>query len=263
MLPELLKVPWLAVAVTSYGFLLASGFLVGTVVCARLARSDGLPAGAVYRLALWILPCSLVGTKLFLILAHRNGLGGWREAFSLSESMAVGGYWGGLLVGIGVAAALARSMSLPWTRLADASAPGLALGNVIGRLGCFAAGCCWGKPTTSWIGVRFTERAHQLTGAPADSYLVPTQIIEAGANLLIFLMLLKLWRIRTFPGQVIIFYLALYSVERYVVDFWRDDPRGTIFGTPAPQVVSALVLTAAIILYQHGWRRSASPSQTR
>jgi phosphatidylglycerol:prolipoprotein diacylglycerol transferase len=123
-----------------------------------------------------------------------------------------------------VAAALVRWMSLPWTRIADASAPGLALGNVLGRVGCFAGGCCWGKLTASWIGVRFTDRAHQLTGVPADSYLVPTQIIEAGANLLIFLSLLKLWRHRTFPGQIIICYLALYSAERYVVDFWRDDP---------------------------------------
>lgn len=246
---------------TSYGFLLASGLVIGTVFSARFARSDGLAAGAVYRLALWILPCSLVGTKLFLILTHTNGVGGWREALSLSDSRAVGGYWGGLLVGIGVAATLARTMSLPWTRIADASAPGLALGNVLGRLGCFAAGCCWGKPTASWIGVRFTERAHQLTGVPTDSYLVPTQLIEAGANLLMFLVLLKLWRRRTFPGQIIILYLASYSAERYVVDFWRDDPRGTVFGTPVPQMVSALVLTAAIILYQRGWRRSASPSQ--
>jgi phosphatidylglycerol:prolipoprotein diacylglycerol transferase len=262
VLPELLKVPGLGLSVTSYGFLLASGLVIGTVLSARFARSDGLPAGAVYRLALWILPFSLVGTKLFLILAHRNRPGGWHEAFSLSDSRGVGGYWGGLLVGIGVAAALVRWMSLPWTRIADASAPGLALGNVLGRVGCFAGGCCWGKPTPSWIGVRFTERAHQLTGVPADSYLVPTQIIEAGANLLIFLVLLKLWRHRTFPGQTIIFYLALYSAERYVVDFWRDDPRGTIFGMSAPQVISALVLTAAIIAYRRGSRTSASLSQT-
>ena len=66
---------------------------------------------------------------------------------------------------------------------AVAFAPGLALGHAIGRVGCFAAGCCWGKPTTSWIGVHFSAKASELTGVPIDTALIPTQLIEAAANL--------------------------------------------------------------------------------
>ena len=71
-----------------------------------------------------------------------------------------------------------RRWKLPWAKTSDAFAPAVALGHAIGRLGCFSAGCCWGKPTTSWIGVRFTEKASELTGVPIDLALIPLSLLK-------------------------------------------------------------------------------------
>lgn len=248
MLPELLRVPWLNVPVPTYGFLLIVGFALGTLVSALLAEKDGLSKKPVYDLALYVLPCSVLGTRLLLIVANWRRLGGWSHAFSLYDSSALGAYWGGFLVCFAVAGALARWWQLSWSRIADASAPGLALGNVIGRIGCFAGGCCWGKPTASWIGVQFTDRAHQSTGVPIGITLIPTQLIQAAINLIVFLFLLWLWRRRAFRGQVFLAYLILYSAERFTVDFWRDDPRGEMMGISTSQWISAAILPTALVL---------------
>jgi len=255
VLPELLRLPWLNESLPTYGLLLGVAFVLGTLVSARLAENDGLTKKPVYDLALYVLPCSVLGTKLLLIIVSRNRAGGWWRALSLYDSGALGAYWGGFLVCLGVSAVLVRSWQLPWSRIADVSAPGLALGNVIGRIGCFAGGCCWGKPTTSWIGVRFTERAHQLTGVPIDTALVPTQLIEASINLIGFLFLLRLWRRRHFQGQVFLAYLILYSVERFIVDFWRNDPRGEMMGLSTSQFISAVIFPIAVALMV--WRSRA------
>lgn len=255
MLPELLRLPWLNESLPTYGLLLIVAFVLGTLVSARLAEKDGLTKKPIYDLALYVLPCSVLGTKLLLIIVNRSSLGEWSRALSLYDSGALGAYWGGFLVCLGVGAVLVRLWQLPWSRIADVSAPGLALGNVIGRIGCFAGGCCWGKPTTSWIGVRFTERAHQLTGVPTDTALVPTQLIQAAINLIGFLFLLRLWRGRGFQGQVFLAYLILYSVERFIVDFWRNDPRGEMMGLSTSQFISAVILPIAVALMV--WRSRA------
>src|SRR5262249_40589420 len=125
----------------------------------------------------------------------------------------------------------------------------------IGRVGCFSAGCCWGKPTSSWIGVRFPEAATQVTGVPSDVALVPTQLIEAAANLLIFGILLWIWRRRKFDGQVIFAYFMLYAVARFTIEFWRDDPRGAVLGLSTSQFISLLMFPIGLIGMLYLWRR--------
>jgi len=157
-----------------------------------------------------------------------------------------------------------RRYKLPWWQTADACAPAIALGNAIGRQGCFAAGCCWGKPTNLPWGVEFTERAHEITGVPLGVHLHPTQLYESFATFLFFLFLVWLHRHKRFRGQVILTYAVLYAVMRFVIEFFRADQRGDILGLTTrtglstSQLIALLIGAASLVLLVVRWRRAAS-----
>ena len=121
-------------------------------------------------------------------------------------------------------------------------APGIALGHVTGRLGCFAAGCCYGRPTDVPWGVIFTDPlAAANVGTPLGIRLHPTQLYEAGAELLILAFLLATERRgRPFPGRTFWLYMFLYAVSRYVIEIYRGDPRGVVpfLGISTSQFIS-------------------------
>jgi phosphatidylglycerol:prolipoprotein diacylglycerol transferase len=125
-----------------------------------------------------------------------------------------------------------RRNQMPWLRTADAFAPGLALGHAIGRLGCFAAGCCYGKHTEAWWGVTFTHPlAEKISGTPLGVPLHPTQLLESAVELANFVLLAWMVKHKKFEGQVIATYLFVYGVARYFLEFLRGDPdRGSLFG---------------------------------
>ncbi|HEY6331778.1 MAG TPA: prolipoprotein diacylglyceryl transferase [Blastocatellia bacterium] len=258
MFPELFKIPFIGITVYTYGVLLAAGFISALWLIATLAERDGLPKNKIYDLGLYILASALIGAKLLMVITDWNDYGTWREAFSLDVLKSGGVYYGGFLIAVVVSLLLMKLWHLPWGKTADAFAPGIALGHAIGRLGCFSAGCCWGKPTTSWIGIKFTEKAHELTDVPISSALVPTQLIEAAANLLILAALLWLRKKRSFDGQIIYAYAMMYAVVRFTVEFWRDDPRGAILGLSTSQFIAALVFPVALALTVFSWRRTQS-----
>jgi phosphatidylglycerol:prolipoprotein diacylglycerol transferase len=258
MLPELFRIPWLGISLSTYGLLLAIALLLALWWTARLAQKDGLPKNKVYDLGLYVLASGLIGSKLLMVITEWDEIGGdLRHVFSLDVLRSGGVYYGGFLVGLAVSVFLVKLWHLPWRKTADAFAPSIALAHAIGRLGCFSAGCCWGKPTTSWLGVRFTEKAHTLTGVPIDAALVPTQLIEAAANLLIFAALSLLRKKKTFDGQIMLSYLMLYSAARFTIEFWRDDPRGQVLGLSTSQFISAIVFPIALVLMIYYWRRSS------
>jgi phosphatidylglycerol:prolipoprotein diacylglycerol transferase len=144
---------------------------------------------------------------------------------------------------------------LPFWKVADAFAPAVALGQALGRQGCFAAGCCWGKPTTMWWGVHFTELGHEYTGVPiADGvHLHPTQLIESFTMFAVFWLLVWLHKRKRFDGQILILYGFIYAIFRFLIEFLRDDPqRGDLFGTSAmtglspSQLISFFVASASV-----------------
>ncbi len=259
MFPELFRIPGLGIPIATYGVLLAVAFITALWLIARLAARDGLPKDRIYDLGLYILASSLIGSKLLMIITEWNDYrGDWRRIFSLDLWRSGGVYYGGFLAALLVSVILMRRWHLPWRKTADAFAPGVALGHAIGRLGCFSAGCCWGKPTTSWIGVHFTQKASALTGVPIDSALVPTQLIEAAANLVIFGFLLWLGKRRRFEGQIIYAYLMTYGVARFTIEFWRDDPRGQIFGLSTSQFISIIMFVLGLAMTLYHWRRQST-----
>jgi phosphatidylglycerol:prolipoprotein diacylglycerol transferase len=197
-----------------------------------------------------MLLAGLVGSKILMLFTEPEYRADPLQLLSLDFLRSGGVWYGGLLGAVLVSYWLMRRYQLPWWKTADAFAPGIAIGNFFGRQGCFAAGCCWGKPTSLPWGVKFTE-----AGVPTDTYLHPTQLYESFAMVLVFLFLLWLHKRKRFSGQVILAYALLYSIIRFAIEFVRDDPRGdvlgltTLTGLSTSQLISLVIgITALIVL---------------
>jgi phosphatidylglycerol:prolipoprotein diacylglycerol transferase len=250
--------------INTYGVFLALAFLCAILITVRLAKRDGLPREKIYDLCLWMLLSSLVGSKILMFFTEPEYRDHPLQLLSLDFLRSGGVFYGGLIGAILTGYFLMRRYQLPWWKTADACAPGIAIGNFFGRQGCFAAGCCWGKPTNLPWGVKFTELGHEITGVPIDAYLHPTQLYESFAMLIVFFFLLWLHKHRRFSGQVILFYALLYSIIRFAIEFLRDDPRGDLFGLTTltgfstSQIISVIVGIAALILLIMRWRKNGA-----
>src|SRR4029077_17683809 len=156
----------------------------------------------------------------------------WDVIFRLSMLEAGVVFSGGLIGALIAAVWYIRRQHMPPLATCDAFAPGLAIGHAIGRLGCFAAGCCFGKPTHAWWGVTFTNPvAHDLVGTPLNEALEPTQLFESAVELANFFLLMWMLKRKKFDGQVFGAYLILYGVARFFLELLRGDPgRGSVFG---------------------------------
>ncbi len=248
--------------INTYGVFLALAFLGGILVATKLAERDGLPRERIYDLCLWMLLASLVGSKILMFFTEPDYREHPAQLFSLDFLRSGGVFYGGLIGAVAAAYILIRRYGLPWWKTADACAPGIALGNVLGRQGCFSAGCCWGKPTNLPWGVRFTELGHEITGVPIDAKLHPTQLYESLSMLIVFFFLLWLHRRKKFSGQVILAYAVIYSAVRFLIEFVRDDPRGdilgltTLTGLSTSQIIGLIVGTAALVTLVIRWRRA-------
>jgi phosphatidylglycerol:prolipoprotein diacylglycerol transferase len=100
--------------------------------------------------------------------------------------------------------------------------------------------------------------AEKLGSVTAAIKLHPTQLYEAAALLVIFFILLWMYRRRRFYGQIVLAYAMLYSVARFVIEFWRDDPRGEVFGLSTSQFISVLMFVVALVGFIYRWRKQAA-----
>jgi len=267
MYPELFRIG--NFPINTYGVFLALAFLCAILITVKLAARDGLPREKIYDLCLWMLLSSLIGSKILMFFTEPEYRDHPLQLLSLDFLRSGGVFYGGLLGAILTGYFLMRRYKLPWWKTADACAPGIAIGNFFGRQGCFAAGCCWGKPTSLPWGVKFTELGNQITGVPTNAYLHPTQLYESFAMLVVFFFLLWLHKRRRFSGQVILAYALLYSVIRFAIEFLRDDPRGDLFGLTTAtglstsQLISLIVGAGALVILIVRWRRNSAVAKAQ
>jgi len=219
----------------------------------RNSEKQGINPEHAWNLGILVVLCGIVGAKILYIA---NDWGDYAshpgEIFSLATLQAGGVFSGGLIGGFVAAAWYMRKHRMPALATADAFAPGLAFGHALGRVGCFAAGCCYGKQTNHFWGVTFTNPlAKAITGTPLGVPLEPTQLFEAAVELANFFFLMWLLKRKKFDGQVVAAYFILYGVARYFLEFLRDDPgRGSVFGgiMTGTQLISiCLVITGGVI----------------
>lgn len=240
----------------TYGFVLAAGFLLALRLAAARGKKAGIETQLVLDLGLYILISALLGAKLLLLIVDWQH---YRHA-PLSLLRSGGVFYGGLVAAVAISLWFFRKHRLPAWQMTDIMAPAVAFGHAVGRLGCFSAGCCYGKPTPLPWGVTFTnEYARQVSGVPLGISLHPTQLYEATAELLIFLALLLLSGRKRFDGQIFWTYVALYAVVRFIIEFFRGDQRGFVFdgALSTSQFIGILMLATsmtALILLRRGPR---------
>lgn len=252
----------------TYGVLVALGVITGLTMAAKVGRRQGLDPDNVWNLGILAVLSAIVGAKILLIVndwswytAHPG------EIFSFATLQAGGVFYGGLIAAIAASVWYIRRHHMPALRTCDSFAPGLALGHSIGRLGCFAAGCCYGKPTEHFWGVTFTNPlAKEWVGTPLGVRIQPTQLFESAVELANFLFLYWLVKRKKFEGQVIGSYLFIYGVARYFLEFIRDDPdRGSLFGgaMTGTQFISILLVVAGGLLWLRRSRIQPQPAVAR
>lgn len=248
--------------VYSYGVLLAAAYLIGLQLGVVRARRAGVDPARIMDLGIYLIIAALVGAKLMLVAVDfdyfRQNPG---EILSLVRAGGV--FYGGLIAAVSVGLWLVRKYKLPVWSTADLMAPGIALGHVVGRFGCLMAGCCYGRPTDVPWALTFTDPAAAANvGTPLGIPLHPTQMYDAGAELIILGLLLFTERKgRRFAGRTFWAYLLLYGISRFVIEFYRGDiNRGTIGGAlSTSQFVSALLvpLSLAMLVYLRRGARAA------
>jgi phosphatidylglycerol---prolipoprotein diacylglyceryl transferase len=206
----------------TYGFFLALGFLAAVWFSKRNARFYDVKSDDIFDLFFVILITGIVGARLLYVLINfENFRSSPLDVFKLWNGGLV--FFGGFLSAVAGSVAALKIKKLPFLKTADILAPGVALGHGIGRMGCFFAGCCYGRQCDLPFGIQFT---HPDSLAPLHVYLHPTQIYMAAANLALFFILIWLQQHKRFQGMVFLSYIFLYSVFRFIIEFFRGDFRG-------------------------------------
>ncbi|MGH9703289.1 MAG: prolipoprotein diacylglyceryl transferase [Candidatus Acidiferrales bacterium] len=210
MFPVLFQIR--SVNVYTYGVMVAIGILIGLWYARIQARALGLDPAGVWNLGVYLVLAAFVSAKLWMIAAdfgyYADHPG---EVLSLATLQSGGAFYGGVIGALLVASLYSSFAKLPLLTWLDAYSTGLPLGHAIGRLGCYAAGCCWGKPTNLPWGVSFSSLdSAQLVGTPIGSTLHPTQLYESAAEFMNFIILIWLARRQNFRGELFAMFLLLY-----------------------------------------------------
>jgi phosphatidylglycerol:prolipoprotein diacylglycerol transferase len=253
------------ITVYTYGVLLAAAYLFGLQLARVRARARGLDANRILDLGIYIIISALIGAKLLLLITDfRTFSANPRELLTLARSGGV--FYGGLILAVVVALVYIRRIGLPLWTTCDVFAPGIALGHVIGRFGCLFAGCCYGKEAHVPWAITFTDPfAASNVGTPLGVPLHPTQLYEAGAELLILIVLLVTERKgKPFAGRTFWLYMLLYAVSRFIIEFYRGDERGMVGMFSTSQFISLLLAPIAIVMLVYlSRRKTPEPKRAR
>ncbi|MDH5639521.1 MAG: prolipoprotein diacylglyceryl transferase [Nitrospinota bacterium] len=251
MHPEIISIG--PITLHTYGLLVATGFLVGIWWMARLGEQEGIDRDTTYDLAFWCVLSAIVGSRIFFVIVnYQHYLQNPLDVFKIWSGGLV--FYGGLIGALAAGLVFTRIKGLSFWKLADITAPGAALGHAIGRLGCFFAGCCYGLQTDVPWAVTFTNvKSIAPTGIP----LHPSQLYDSANELIIFSILMLLRKHKKFEGQVFWSWIGLYAVGRSIVEMYRSDPRGAVFGgaLSTSQMVAVAALTAALSVYAWNFRK--------
>lgn len=257
--------------VSSFGLMIFLSFLVGAWILAAQLRRRGLDPNLAWDLLVWIAFGGILGAKVYFLALH------WQDVVAnpIGSIFSRGGFvwYGGLIGGVAAYYWQVRRRGLPMAAMFDASAPALAIAYAVGRVGCFLVGDDYGLPTDHWIGVAFPEGSPPSTAGylrsvgaeipldvPDSQVLAvhPTQLYETGAALVMFAILWKLSGRRLAPGRLFGVYLALYGIERFLIEFIRAKSDRIVVGLSTSQVASLLLLVIAAVLWLRTAQRQAS-----
>lgn len=234
------------IRVHGYGLMIAIGVVLAFMIAERRAPKKGLDADSIWSLGIWCAIGGFLGAKLLYVITE------WKSLFAgnltlkdiLYGFVVYGGIIGGILAGY----LYCRAKKMKFLKYFDIVMPSIALAQGFGRIGCFLAGCCYGRRTDAWYGMEFNHSVyHNMIGVK----VIPTQLIMSVANFAHFFLLVfianKVYKAGK-DGVVAGCYLLFYSIGRFLIEFLRDDPRGGVGGLSTSQFISLFIFAAGVLM---------------
>lgn len=225
-----------------YGLMIALGFLLCVMMGMYRAKKLKLNPDSILDIALIGLVVGFAGAKILYIIVEFPTFIRAPMRVIGSEGFVV---YGGIIAGALSAVVYCKRKKLVFLDYFDLAAPSIALAQGVGRIGCFLAGCCYGRETDAWCGVVFPQGSL----APAGVKLLPTQLISSAGNLLIMGILLLYQKRAKHRGDVGALYMLLYAIGRFGIEFLRSDDRGAIGFLSTSQAISIVILIGAVLLF--------------
>lgn len=231
-----------------YGFMIALGILACILLASCRAKKYGLNPDAVLDIAIWGVLIGFVGAKLLYVIVEFPTF--LKDPMSVlgSEGFVV---YGGIAAGVAAGIVYCKIKKYSFWEYFDLAAPSIAVAQGFGRIGCFLAGCCYGRETDCFLGVTFPEEAL----APAGIKLLPTQLISSAGDFLIMGILLIYHKKAKHTGDVAAMYMLLYSIGRFMIEFLRNDERGALGVLSTSQAISIVIFVLALIFFRLNKKR--------
>ena len=229
--------------VYGYGLMIAIGILAAYVTAEYRAKKHGLDPDKIFYLVIWAVVGGFAGAKVLYFLTRlKDIMENPSVLLDLADGFVV---YGGIIGGIYSAMAYCRIKKMPFLKYFDLVMPSVALAQGFGRIGCFLAGCCYGRETDSALGIVF----HNSSYAPNGVKLLPTQLISSGLDFLLCAVLILLDRKKKGDGQIAGAYLVLYSIGRFILEFYRGDLiRGNVGALTTSQFIAIFVAMAGVVM---------------
>ena len=226
-----------------YGLMIAIGFAAALMMCLKRGKKCGLNEDIIYGIFFCAIFGGMIGCRLLYyiveipeILKDPSILWNFKNGY-----VVYGGIIGGALASL-IYCRVKKERFLPYF---DLVMPAVSFAQGFGRLGCFFAGCCYGRETDAWYGITF----HNSSFAPNGVKLIPTQLISAAGDFIICALLLWFASKRPKTGRVAAAYLVLYGIGRFAVEFLRNDYRGSVGVLSTSQLISIGAVIGGIVLY--------------
>ena len=231
------------ITIYMYGLMVAIGFASALFLCNYRGKKRGLSEDTIFGIFLCALIGGMVGCRLLYYIV---------ELPAIMEDPSIlwdfkNGYvvYGGIIGGIVTSYVYCRIKKENFISYFDLVMPAVSMAQGFGRIGCFCAGCCYGRETHAWYGITFTHSDF----APNGVSLIPTQLISSAGDFLICGVLLWYASKNPKPGRVAAGYLVLYGVGRFLIEFLRNDYRGSIGIFSTSQIISFGIVALGIALY--------------
>jgi phosphatidylglycerol:prolipoprotein diacylglycerol transferase len=241
---ELLKLG--PITIYGYGLMIAIGIIAAYLTVEYRARKLKLDPEQIFSLSIWAVVGGIIGSKVLYYLTILNVVISHPEILlSFSDGFVV---YGGIIGGVAGGYLYCRKAKLRFLKYFDLVIPSVALAQGFGRIGCFLAGCCYGRETGSVFGIVFHESAF----APNNISLIPTQLISSALDFLNFFALIIIARKAKADGQVAAFYMIFYSIGRFMLEYYRGDlDRGNVGSFSTSQFISIFILFTglAVLLF--------------
>ncbi len=240
MYPKLFSIG--PISVYGYGLMIAIGIISAVWLAMRRCPARGLDRERMFDLGFFGVLAGIVGAKLLYYIVELPAI--IKDPSILLDITSGFVVYGGIIAGILVPYIYCRVKKLPFLRYLDTAIPSIPMAQGFGRIGCFLSGCCYGAPTDSVLGVTFPVGSMAPSGIP----LIPTQLISSIGDFAIAAFLLWYTRksVKREPGMAAGWYMILYGIGRFIIEFFRGDERGMVGFLSTSQFISVLILIFAV-----------------